>query len=547
MKKILLLLLYLFCFKFVEAQQLMRYSCDADRVKITEFEKKRTFDKQGIILSGKNYHPLLIAQYGLLAYYNFLETADSIYYKKVYNQIKYFKDSSKVNFLFDGKGIGLPYNFNFWDLRAPWYSGMTQGFAISFLLRYYKLTNDESILPVVEKIAYLLKTPQNEGGTLSKTKEGCTWIEEYPNSKRAPQVLNGFINGLIGLHEYSIFFPEDTIAKQIFTEAYECLKKSLEFYDTTSWSYYDRNKKQLSNRYLWYQIYEMKHLFDLFQEPLFDYQMRLWAVMLDNKQKTEKSNKDEFINRYNSNQVEKMNDSVYHIPLNTKEFLKMDSSQIFIANSKREFRRYYKGKTIRNVKNQSDYSYICFPKDLKDSVDYIEITFDIPDEILHDITAYKQFGNNPQKGDQVELKKYYDGNKLFLSFPKTNISDFYIKVKKEKNFDIMAVESNFFDTSGENLPYFAHFISEPVKLEAGAEYKIEILLYNAGEAVLFYKSASTNRNLTKTKWKAVNALTLDDYFSPTENGFYVFMVVYNYDNVLTFNGNLKVSCKTNKK
>lgn len=545
MEKLLFIFIIIFCTKYAYSQEFMQYSCQYNRVNIFDFESSHSFDDKGIIMENKKYHPLAISRYGLLTYYYYLETLDSTFYHKCINQINYFKDSSKIDVLFDGKGIGLPYNFNFWDLKAPWYSGMTQGFAISFLLRYYKLTNDESILPIIKKIAFVLKLHQNKGGTISTTKEGCIWIEEYPNSKRAPQVLNGFINGLIGLYEYSTFFPEDTTAKRIFTEAYECLKKSLEFYDTPMWSYYDRNKKSLSNRYLWYQIYEMKHLYDLFQEPIFDHQMRLWAVMLHNKLEKEKSKKDQFINRYNSNPVKIMNDSLYHIPLQLNEFMTIDSSQIFIANTKREFRRYYKGKKVRNLKKQSDFSYFCFPNVIKDSVDYIEIKFNKPSLNISSISAYKKLGNNPKKAEEIELKKFHNENDVFLSFQKINISDFFIKVQTEIKLDILAVESNFFDTSKENIPYFAHYITEPVKLTQGVDYKINIPLYNTEKAVLFYKYASSNKMLNQTKWKAVNTLNMNDNFSPPENGNYIFMIIYNYNSVLSFNGRLKLKAISN--
>ncbi len=80
LSKLFLLLAIIFYANNISAQELMRYTCQADRVDITEFESTRTFDNNGIILSAKKYHPLSIARYGILAYYQYLGTLDSTYY-----------------------------------------------------------------------------------------------------------------------------------------------------------------------------------------------------------------------------------------------------------------------------------------------------------------------------------------------------------------------------------------------------------------------------------------------------------------------------------
>lgn len=107
----------------------------------------------------------MIAQYGMLAYYEFQKSKDSLYYWQITDQIKYFKDTSMVDIIMNGKGMGLPYTFNYKDMKANWYSGMTQGYATSFLLRYFDLTKDSTILPIIDKIIYLLISPVEEGGT----------------------------------------------------------------------------------------------------------------------------------------------------------------------------------------------------------------------------------------------------------------------------------------------------------------------------------------------------------------------------------------------
>lgn len=538
----LLFVLFLSLFaKMIFAQEVMRYTCEADRVDVSKFESTHSFDKNGIILEKKRYHPLAIARYGVMTYYRYLDTMDSTYYHKCVNQINYFKDSSKINVMFDGKGIGLPYNFNYKELKAPWYSGMTQGYAISFLLRYYILTKDESILPIIKKIAFVLISPQKDGGTISTTKEGCTWIEEYPNSRRSKQVLNGFINGLIGLYEYCLFFDEDLKARQIFNEAYECLKKSLEFYDTPTWSYYNRSKSPLTNGYMRYQIYEMKFLYELFQDPLFDAQMRIWSVMLSEKLKKKKKQKEEFVNPYNSRTVERMNDSLSYIPLNTHQQIKIDSLQVRNFKSIRECRRYLQGKKQKKIKSTPGLSFQIFELPKSGKTDYVQITFNDSNLTAYEITIYKKPERNPKRAEEIEFKKFCNGNQLLLSFPEMNISNLLLKLEKKKDFSLSATNVVFYNTSIGESPYFGLHFSQPFNLNKDDIHKISLPLVNIDKAVIFYKYAPPGIRMDNIKWKAINTLSLNDYFTPSKSGNYSFMIVYNQTNPLNLVGDFKVT------
>jgi hypothetical protein len=533
-------LFFLFLINKGFAGKLFRYTSEADRVQIEAFESSKTFDKNGIILSDKKYHPLSIAKYGLLAYYKFKETGDSTYYIKCENQVNYFKNPSQVHVMFEGKGIGLPYNYKFWDLKSPWYSGMTQGFAISFLLRYYTLTNDTTILPVIKKIAYVLTAPQEEGGTISTTSEGCTWIEEYPNSKKSKHVLNGFINGLIGLYEYCTFFPGDSAANQIFSQAYDCLIISLEHYDTPSWSYYDRNRKTLSAKYLWYQIYEMKHLYEIFQEPVFDYQMRIWSVMLANKISTNTKMKVDFENRYKSQQAEKMNDSLFFIPLTAEQIVSADSLQILNLKSNREYKRFFKNKKTK-TKTQSKLSYFLFRPTKSDSIDYVNINFNESVDSPFKISAFKKSSRNPKKNIEIEVTKSIFNNKLLLTFPKMDITELTLKVENKKKFNLTVSDIGLFDSTRGELPYFSHQEFPELRLDAEKQYKINLPVQNSRNAVIFYKNAPSVKSLKNSKWKAINTIMPNTTFKPPTNGLYAFVVVFNWNGPLSFIGNLEVN------
>ncbi|SHF45079.1 D-glucuronyl C5-epimerase C-terminus [Mariniphaga anaerophila] len=522
------------------AQKLFRYSCQADRVSIEEFESSRTFDKKGIILSDKEYHPLSIARFGLLAYYKFEDTRDSAYFYKCVTQADYFKDDRKVHSLFQGKGIGLPYNFKFWDLEAPWYSGMTQGFAISYLLRYYQLTHDETILPVIKKIAFVLLAPQEEGGSISTTEEGCTWIEEYPNSKKSKHVLNGFINGLIGLYEYCAFFPEDSVAKQVFEEAYECMLKSLELYDTSKWSYYDRSRRSLADNYMWYQIYEMKHLYEMFQEPIFDYQMRIWSVMLSGRMANRKADQIKFVNRYNSEKAEKMNDSLFSVSMKPAQNRMPDSLEVLQLKSKKDIRRFCKGKDIR-TKERSKLSYILFLSSVSDSADYVKMTFNDSEIKEYKVTLHRRAARGISENDTIGVTKFFNNNELYLVFPKMSISEIALKVENRKPFSLAVLQTDFFDTSRSKKPFFAHSTFPGMRLKEGEKYMVSLPVFNTEKTVIFYKSAHTEKALANAKWKAINTIKPNSEFISPEYGFYSFMVVYDWKNPLSMVGKLQIS------
>lgn len=266
-------------------QKLDRYEMYSDHFDIDMYAAafNRSFDSTGIILQKGQYHPLTISIYGVLNYDKFIETGDSLFYQRIVNQFKYFNDSSRWDVAFDDKGIGLPYHFKFHDLKPKWYSGLSQGMAVSFMLRYFKLTNDPLAKEYARKIGFFMNQSVEKGGAISRTPENKLWIEEYPNSKRSKQVLNGFINGLVGLKEYCDFFPDDTVAVQLHDSVYASFISSVGFYDTNNWTCYDRNKKRVSNLYMRIQLTQLMHLYTIYNDEEIIKQLMIWSKMMDAK------------------------------------------------------------------------------------------------------------------------------------------------------------------------------------------------------------------------------------------------------------------------
>ena len=101
----------------------------------------------------------------------------------------------------------FPYGFNLRTHKAPWFSGLAQGQALSLFVHLYNLTNDQKYRDVADKIFnsfffFYPKPYEDHNPWISYVDEnGYYWIEEYPREK--PQhVLNGFQFAVLGLHQY---------------------------------------------------------------------------------------------------------------------------------------------------------------------------------------------------------------------------------------------------------------------------------------------------------------------------------------------------------
>lgn len=239
----------------------------------------RTFDEDGVLLQHNAYHPVTISIYGIMSYDAFMTTGDSTHYYNAIRQYAYFADSSRLVYADNNESVGLPYTEDYNDLKAPWFSGMAQGTAVSYLLRYYVLTKDKTALELSKKLMHLLLKSEQDGGTIGRTKEGGMWIEEYPGSRISKSVLNGFINGWIGVYEYCLMFPGDSKAAAVRDSCYTEMISNLYSYDTPAWTTYSRDGFPISSSYLRYQLEEFDHLYSLLGDVRLRNQMRIWSRM----------------------------------------------------------------------------------------------------------------------------------------------------------------------------------------------------------------------------------------------------------------------------
>lgn len=230
----------------------------------------RSFDSDGIHLTNGKKHPVNSCHYALYCYDEYKRTGDKRLKKAFLDQVSFLRDSTFYNVI-DSDMVGYPYNITFHDLKAPWYSALAQSEAICVLIRYYELTRDVTVLPLIHKVMNFMLAPQQQGsGTMSITPEGNVWYEEYPNSKQEKQVLNGFMFTILALHDYSKLFPDNKEAGAKYKDAIKTLKESFQFYNTGSWLMYNRGDKRLvANGYMKWQVLETKMLFEVTDDIFF--------------------------------------------------------------------------------------------------------------------------------------------------------------------------------------------------------------------------------------------------------------------------------------
>ncbi len=516
MKKIILICsLLTTLFQSTFSQELIPYSCYIDRVSVQSWMKYngRKLDKEGILQNGNVYHPLSITQFGMGSYYHFKETNDSTYYRHYINQVKYFKDSTKVHYLHDGKSIGLPYTINFWDMKAPWYSGMTQGYAMSFLIRYWQDTKDESIVPIIKKIAHFQLQPESKNGTIGETPNGLTWIEEYPNSKKSPEVLNGFINGLIGLKEYCDFFPEDTTAVRIHKEAYEAMIQSLNLFDTPNWSHYNLNKRRIDVKYLRYQIFEMRHLYEIYKDPILLDQMKIWTFMVVGKKFNAKG------------------------PFSRKDFEpgKLMQYKDGILSYHHNLPSYIAKK---------DTSSRALPKDSIVTFDVKKMSWDVKLDSKKKISQLNLEMNTSHKKAPKTKLTYYDVNDSIIELSVKNViqgdstltvnfdkevklSKVRVDIKHKKKKSIQFGQHSAYNLLDFSLPFYVCRKQKAIAFKKG-EYNYDIKKHkNAEDITVFYRWAEKPNLIPKKKWINSNCFKgTNGTVTLPEDALYEFLIVY---------------------
>jgi hypothetical protein len=192
---------------------------------------------------GLQYNPIAIAQWGLGNCNLFRSSGSNERRKKFLRASDWLCSNLEQN----SQGLWV-WNHHFdWEyrtpLKAPWYSALAQGQAISLLVRAYREAGVLSYLEAADKgFASFLKSIA-EGGVTFTDHHGNIWFEEYIVSPPT-HILNGFIWAMWGVYDYFLA-TRNSSAKQLFEQAVETLRTNLDRYDLGFWSLYEQSGTRL--------------------------------------------------------------------------------------------------------------------------------------------------------------------------------------------------------------------------------------------------------------------------------------------------------------
>jgi hypothetical protein len=134
-------------------------------------------------------------------------------------------------------GLAWEYYFAFGGGQAPWVSGLAQGTAVQALARAAtRLRRQADVLPVAQRALAIFSAPTPQG-----VRVPAEHGDHYAIYSFAPdlRVLNGFIQALVGLHDYARL-SGDPQGAALFAAAEPQAREEVPTYDTGAWSLYSR-------------------------------------------------------------------------------------------------------------------------------------------------------------------------------------------------------------------------------------------------------------------------------------------------------------------
>ncbi len=124
------------------------------------------------------------------------------------------------------------------------YSAMTQGEAISTLVRAHRLTNDPSFATASEHAMVGMRRSLQDGGVCIYEADHVI-LEEYPGTRR-DTVLNGWLFAFFGVRDYLLQLPNADV-ESFYRRTLRSLIEMLGDFDAGYWSYYSSGSQRLAS------------------------------------------------------------------------------------------------------------------------------------------------------------------------------------------------------------------------------------------------------------------------------------------------------------
>lgn len=122
-------------------------------------------------------------------------------------------------------------------LKAPWISAISQGLAVSLLIRSWRRGGRSEDLLLARRAGEPFFTPIEQGGLLDRS-EGISFLEEYP-ALPFPRVLDGFCFALLALHDLQQEYKSDMRYSELLRSCLDAIEAYLPVWDFCGcWSWY---------------------------------------------------------------------------------------------------------------------------------------------------------------------------------------------------------------------------------------------------------------------------------------------------------------------
>jgi hypothetical protein len=133
-------------------------------------------------------------------------------------------------------GIAWEYMFEFDGGAPPWTSGLSQGTALQVLARAWSRFKEPADLTAAQQALGIFQTPPPQGVRVA-TPAGAIYAEYTyaPNDR----ILNGFIQALVGLYDYTSITKEP-LGLSLFEAGDAEARTLVPMYNTGAWSMYDQ-------------------------------------------------------------------------------------------------------------------------------------------------------------------------------------------------------------------------------------------------------------------------------------------------------------------
>lgn len=243
-----------------------------------------TRDNDGVSMVEMNgllyYHPVDLLNRTLAYLDAFRSSGDSVYLEKARRFLRrLFVESNEI----DG-ALFYPYRFDYHVnqqeeglLKAPWYSGMAQGLALSALTRMSEITGDSLYLDYCRRTfrSLLRKKGKDMPWVTFRDDTGCLWIDEYPLTPPS-RTLNGFIFAIFGLYDF-YRLTADSAARQMLQESLSTVKNYLPLFRRPGRpSFYGLRFGHYAANYHALHIRQLQYLYKMTGDSFF----REWADTL---------------------------------------------------------------------------------------------------------------------------------------------------------------------------------------------------------------------------------------------------------------------------